>query len=121
MSENHQVTLVQEGIQVIRFSCPDNLSIFRGAARAGIEMSAGCMQGRCQICRAILLEGSVKSRRPLSPNGTVDPANLPDGYVLPCSVVATSDVVIAPRGPWRLTDANGKFEMLSPDAMPVWD
>ena len=121
MSESHEITLVKNGKQVIRFSCPANLSIFRAAARAGIEMSAGCMQGRCQICRAILLDGRVKSRRPLSPNGTVDPANLPDGYILPCSVVATSNVVIAPRGPWRLTDTNGEFEMLSASAMPVWD
>ena len=121
MPVSHQITLVHHETPVMRFSCPENLSIFRAAKRAGIEMTAGCMQGRCQICRAVLHSGQIKSLRPLSPNGTVDPAALPDNYMLPCSVVATSDVSIAPRGPWRVVNVDGDFEMLDASAMPVWD
>lgn len=84
-------------------------------------MSAGCMQGRCQTCRAVLLSGTVKSRLPLSPYATVDPAALPDNYMLPCSVVPTGDVAIAPRGPWRIVEPDGAFEMLDSGAMPIWD
>ena len=79
------------------------------------------MQGRCQICRAKLLGGAVKSSRPLSRYATVDPAALPDDYVLPCSVSPLSDVVLAPRGPWRIVDRTGHFSWLNEHEMPVWD
>lgn len=89
------------------------------------------MQGRCQICRAKLVAGTVKSLRPLSKYATVDPAAMPDGSVLPCSVVARSDVSLAPRGPWRILPSNvvaginnratPGCTLLDEQAMPVWD
>ena len=118
---SYVVTLVNNGASVLDFDCPENLSIFRAAARAGIEMSAGCMQGRCQICRSELLSGQVKSTRPISKYATVDPAALPDGYILPCSVSPLSDTTLAPRGPWRIVKPSGQFTWLNERDMPVWD
>ncbi len=135
MRKTYRVRLFKGDIEVLYFECPENLSIFRGARLAGIEMSAGCMQGRCQICRATLHSGELKSLRPLSKYATNDPAALPNNAVLPCSVVPTSNVSIAPRGPWRLIPelpevqrqdgqlgaTKGSFTMLNPEAMPDWD
>lgn len=129
MSKTHKIVLVNQDTEVLHFDCPENLSIFRGALRAGIEMTAGCMQGRCQICRSTIHAGTVRSLRPLSKYATVDPADLPNNMVLPCSVVPSSDVTLAPRGPWRIseetdnsTDENAaSFTLLNPQAMPVWD
>ncbi|MGR8949903.1 MAG: 2Fe-2S iron-sulfur cluster-binding protein [Gammaproteobacteria bacterium] len=126
MTITYTVILLTQSTPVLSFRCADNQSIFRAARRAGIEMSAGCMQGRCQICRAVLSDGTVKSLRPLSPYATVDPAAMPDNNVLPCSVVPTSDVSIAPRGPWRVIEESKStgtpsFQMLDSSAMPIWD
>lgn len=118
---SHVVTLVNNGTGVLNFECPENLSIFRAAARAGIEMSAGCMQGRCQICRGELLSGRVKSTRPISKYATVNPAALPDGYILPCSVSPLCDTILAPRGPWRIVNPGGQFTWLNEHEMPAWD
>ena len=125
MQRTFSISLCNKEIEVVRFDCPENLSIFRGARLAGIEMSAGCMQGRCQICRATLLSGEVKSLRPLSKYATNDPAALPNNAVLPCSVVPCSDVTLSPRGPWRVDPdiamGESSFTMLALSAMPVWD
>ena len=121
MSQQFEVTLISNDVAVLRFSCADKLSIMRGALLAGIELSAGCMQGRCQICRARLYSGTVKSLRPLSKYATVDPAAMPDGSVLPCSIVPRSDVIIAPRGPWRIVKNSELCTMLNECSMPIWD
>ena len=121
MSQQFEVTLISNDVPVLRFSCSGKLSIMRAALLAGVELSAGCMQGRCQICRARLCSGTVKSLRPLSKYATVDPAAMPDGMVLPCSIVPCSDVAIAPRGPWRIVKDSEDCTVLNQHAMPHWD
>ena len=83
------------------FRCAASMSILRAAKRAGLELSSGCMQGRCYTCRSRLIEGTVRNSRALSRYATIDPAALGDGRVLLCSVSPTSDVVIVPEGPWE--------------------
>ena len=95
-----QVTLVSSRCAPASFTCQPKQSILRAAKRAGIELSAGCMQGRCYTCRAKLLSGSVVNSRALSRYATVDPANLGAGNILLCSVTPSEDVVVRPEGPW---------------------
>lgn len=78
------------------------MSILRAAKNAGLELSAGCMQGRCYTCRSLLIEGRVINSRSLSRYATVDPADLGEGRILLCSVTPAADVVVRPEGPWEL-------------------
>ena len=76
-------------------------SLVKAAQLAGIELTSGCLQGRCAICRARLLAGKVGALRRPSPHAVGDPVQRADGHVLPCSVGALSDIVLAPASPWR--------------------
>ena len=116
----YDVILSVGGKPAARFSCPDNLSVLRAALNAGIELSAGCMQGRCFTCRSHLHGGKVKSTRPLSRYATVDPADLGDNTVLLCAVRPDSDITVEPRGPWRIIEEEGTFELLAPELVPDW-
>ena len=90
----------QDGAQAEFTSAPGR-ALARAAAAAGIVLTTGCLQGRCAICRARLLSGSVTPVRRPSANAVGNPAERADGCVLLCSVAATSDVVVAPLSPWR--------------------
>jgi len=94
------VTLHGPAGEAVSFEAAADRSIARSALAAGYALTTGCLQGRCAICRARLLAGTVRALRRPSPQATVDPAALPDGCVLPCSVRPCSDVVLAPFGPW---------------------
>lgn len=96
-----RVTLESDSQPGISFDCAAHLSILRAAKNAGIELSAGCMQGRCYTCRARLVRGTVKNVRALSRYATVDPADLGDSRVLLCSVAPTDDITVRPEGPWE--------------------
>ncbi len=95
-----KVTLTSDKQATVSFDCPPKISILRAAKNAGLELSAGCMQGRCYTCRSRLLEGHVVNARALSRYATVDPADLGDGRILLCSVTPTTDVIVVPEGPW---------------------
>ena len=84
----HRVTLVAKDGARTEFQAPAGRSLMQAAAQHGLRITSGCLQGRCAICRARLLKGSVSALRA-------------DGTVLLCSVAATSDVEIAPLSPWR--------------------
>ena len=97
------ITLVSNNQLTVSFRCPPKVSILRAAKNAGLELSAGCMQGRCYTCRSQLLEGNVVNSRALSRYATVDPADLGNSRVLLCSVTPTTDVVVSPEGPWEFS------------------
>lgn len=80
-------------------------SLVKAAAAAGIRFTTGCLQGRCAICRARLVEGAVTALRRPSPHAASNPAARADGCVLMCSVGALSDLVLEPLGPWDLPAA----------------
>ena len=101
-SAGSKVTLISDSQATITFVCPPKISILRAAKNAGLELSAGCMQGRCYTCRSRLVEGKVVNSLSLSRYATVDPANLGDGRILLCSVTPTADVVVMPEGPWEV-------------------
>ncbi len=96
-----KVTLISDSQDSVCFACPPGISILRAAKNAGLELSAGCMQGRCYTCRSTLLKGSVVNSRPLSRYAMIDPANLGNGKVLLCSVTPTNDIIVVPEGPWE--------------------
>ncbi len=96
----YTVDLVSRTQAPQRFVCRAGQSILRAAMSAGLELSAGCMQGRCYTCRSRLVDGAVTNARALSRYATVDPADLGDGRVLVCSVTPTTNVVIEPEGEW---------------------
>ena len=96
-----KVTLIHHGERT-EFAASAAQSIARSAEAVGVILTTGCRQGRCAICRARLVSGSVAGVRRRSPNAVGDPAHRADGCVLLCSVAPTSDVVIAPRSPWRV-------------------
>lgn len=100
-SEEFRVTLVSDTQESVSFGCAPQASILRSAKNADLELSAGCMQGRCYTCRSLLLDGSVTNSRPLSRYATVDPADLGERRILLCSVTPVSDVVVKPEGPWE--------------------
>jgi ferredoxin len=98
------VTLVSDSQATVIFVCPPKISILRAAKNAGLELSAGCMQGRCYTCRSRLVEGRVVNSRSLSRYATVDPAELGNDRILLCSVSPTTDVVVMPEGPWEFSN-----------------
>lgn len=98
--ESFTVTLLGEPDERVSFPASAGRSIVRAAAAAGYELTTGCLQGRCAICRARLLSGEVGVLRRRSKNAVGDPADRPDGCVLLCSVAPRSDVVVEPLGPW---------------------
>lgn len=95
--------VVLEGDAGVRaeFEAAAGRALARAAAAAGIVLTTGCLQGRCAICRARLISGSVTAVRRPSVNAVGNPAERADGCVLLCSVAATSNVVVAPLGPWN--------------------
>ncbi len=98
----HRVILVAKDGARAEFLVPAGRSLVKAAAQHGLRITTGCLQGRCAICRAQLLKGAVTALRAPSPNAVGDPAHRADGTVLLCSVGATSDVEIAPLGPWHI-------------------
>ena len=90
----YKVTLVSDAGPV-EFFCREKASVLKSAYAAGHQLTCGCQQGRCMTCRVRLLKGSVTSLRPLSRYATIDPANLDNGGVLPCSVTPLEDIVIS--------------------------
>ena len=92
----YKVTLVSDAGPV-EFFCGEKSSVLKSAYAAGYQLICGCLQGRCMTCRVRLIKGSVTSLRPLSRYATIDPANLENGGVLPCSVTPLEDIVISYR------------------------
>ena len=96
----HRVTLLAADGARVAFETEPGHSVVKAAARAGYDLTRGCLQGRCTICRARLVSGTVAAIRRPSPNAIGDPVHRADGCVLLCSVGATSDLVVAPLSPW---------------------
>ncbi len=96
-----EVTLRDEDGAEVRFHAAAGRSIVKSAARAGYVLTTGCLQGRCAICRARLLSGTVTSLRGYSKHAVSDPAARADGCVLLCSVGPRSDLVLEALSPWR--------------------
>ena len=82
------------------FTCEAGRSVARAASNAGYELTTGCRQGRCAICRARIFEGKVRPVRRASKNATGTPAEREDGCVLLCAVSPDSDLVVEPLSPW---------------------
>ena len=117
----YYATIMAGVTPVAKFRCEPGLSVLRAALNAGLELSAGCMQGRCRMCRSALEKGQVISNRPQSKYATIDPADLGDGTVLLCSVSVLSDIEITPGGPWRIIESRDGAEphqLLAPEHVP---
>ncbi len=100
-NSGHRVILMASDGTRVEFRAQAGRSLIKAAAVAGLRLTSGCLQGRCTICRAHLLRGSVMPVRSPSPNGVGPGPVRDDGTVLLCSVGATSDIEIAPLSPWR--------------------
>ena len=98
----HRVTLIAADGARVEFTAQSGRSLVRSAALAGVRITSGCLQGRCAICRARLLRGSVTPLRVPSANGVGEGPLRADGTVLLCSVAASSDIELAPLSPWRV-------------------
>ncbi len=98
----HRVVMTAADGARVEFSAQGSRSVVKAAALAGVRITSGCLQGRCAICRARLLRGSVTPLRTPSANGVGDGPVRADGTVLLCSVAADSDIEISPLGPWRV-------------------
>ena len=85
---------------IAEFPCGAGRSIAQAASNAGYELTTGCRQGRCAICLARVLEGSVQPTRRPSKNAVGSSADRKDGCVLLCSVSPDSNVLIEPLSPW---------------------
>ena len=88
------------------FQASEDRAIARSAAQAGINLTTGCLQGRCAICRASVVSGTVKAVRRPSKNATGDPLVRADGFVLLRSVGPASDLMIEALSPWRESDTS---------------
>lgn len=97
----YRVALIAADGSRVEFTAPNDRSVLKAGAQAGVRITSGCLQGRCAICRARLLRGSVTPLRALSANSVGDGALRADGTVLLCSVAASSDLEISPLSPWR--------------------
>lgn len=100
-----RVTLCADDGARVEFDAAPRQSLVRAAARAGYLITTGCLQGRCAICRATLLRGSVAPLRRPSPNMTAMLASDGEAVVRLCSVVASSDLELAPFSRWRAAAA----------------
>ncbi len=96
-----RITVIDTFGTRLEFAADPNRSVVRSAALAGIELTIGCVQGRCAICRARVHKGTVRPLRRVSPNAIGGPAQRDDSCVLLCSVAPTSDLVLAPLSPWH--------------------
>lgn len=95
------VTLRAADGTTVSFAASAANSIVKSAARAGIRLTTGCLQGRCAICRARPLAGNFRLLRKLSKHAVASPLERADGCVLPCSIAPTSDVALEPLSPWE--------------------
>ena len=100
-----RVTLYADDGARVEFDAAPRQSLVKAAARAGYLITTGCLQGRCAICRATLLRGVVAPLRRASPNTGAVHASDDNAVVRLCSVVAGSDVELAPFSPWRVAAA----------------
>jgi ferredoxin len=98
----YRVSLIAADGARVEFDAAPAQSLVKAAARAGYRITSGCLQGRCAICRARLLSGTVLPLRRPSPNAVGTALHSVDGLVLLCSVTAASDVEVAPLSAWRL-------------------
>ena len=97
----YRVRLTAADGRRVEFEAVPGQSLVKAAARAGYLITTGCLQGRCTICRANLLSGSVAPLRRPSHYAVGSAAQRLDGLILLCSVAATSDLEIAPLSAWR--------------------
>lgn len=74
------------------FIVHENESILEAGLRAGFNMRYQCDIGSCGACQARLLEGDIKSLR--YSEFVIPEASKVQGYFLPCSMQAASDIVI---------------------------
>lgn len=98
VTPGHRVTLVAADGTRVAFDAAPQQSLVRAAARAGILITSGCLQGRCAICRGKLISGAVAPLRRPSPHAVATDG---EGVVRLCSVSARSDLEIAPLSRWR--------------------
>lgn len=104
LAASYRVTLIHDD-QRVEFAAEAGRSIARAAARAGYDLTTGCLQGRCAICRARVVSGAVRPLRPPSQYAVGDAAHRADGCVLLCAVGALADVVLEPLSPWTVKRA----------------
>ncbi len=77
------------------FVAEPNEPVLEAALRAGLNLRYNCNSGTCGECRARLLRGSVSPVRVL--DYPLSEAEKGQGYFLPCSAFATSDITIEAR------------------------
>ena len=97
----HRVVLQAANASAVEFAAAAGRSLVKSARSAGYELTTGCLQGRCAICRARVISGTVADLRRPSPHAIGNASERMDGCVLLCSVGPLSDVVLEPLGPWR--------------------
>lgn len=100
--EQYRVTLVDPDGNSISFLCGSNEAIFSAAQKAGYELTLGCMQGRCTVCKAKLISGDVKFLRPI-PKGNEDKLSGAPNELL-CSVAPQSDSQLQTFARWYPTN-----------------
>ena len=92
------VTLIDRNGRLIAFSCGLNEPVYKAAGRAGYELTLGCMQGRCAICKAKLISGEVKFLRSIPKE---EKGSLPESQsVLLCSYAPQVDTTLETYSPW---------------------
>ena len=94
----YTVTLLDKGGSHIAFPCGPNEPIYKAGERAGYELTLGCMQGRCTICKAKLISGEVKFLRPIPKEAEGCLPGAPD--ILLCSYAPQVDTTLQPYGRW---------------------
>ena len=98
---SHRVTLLGVDGARAQFLAEEGRSLARTAARAGYDLTTGCLQGRCAICRGRIVTGVVAAVRQPSKQALTSPVERSDGCVLLCSVGPLTDLVIETLSPWH--------------------
>ena len=99
-SDGFKISLIRDGNLSDTFYALPGVSLVNAASNEGIKLTTGCLQGRCAICRARVLDGifTVLKHNMKNARGTV--SERADGCVLICCISANSDLLLAPLGEW---------------------
>ncbi|WP_425383333.1 2Fe-2S iron-sulfur cluster-binding protein [Rhodococcus ruber] len=96
------VTFRRDGTDEVRFECATDQVITDAADSAGIQPRVVCGRGGCGACRAVVVEGSIAHRGPVSRKRTRGTYPGHPGFVLLCRAVPRADVVVAPDRNWTV-------------------
>ena len=99
-SDRFKISLLRDGSLSDTFYALPGVSLVNAARNAGIKLTTGCLQGRCAICRAQVLDGTFTVLKHNVKNARGSVTERVDGCVLTCCTSARSDLLLAPLGEW---------------------